>query len=195
MALGPWSSVAIPWFPVKSFPKIKGVKAHSITLKPTQPFSAHAIFLEYRNSKGHVVDPEIYPRKDELYMCGVSEIGVELPPDASEVVPSEGACEKIYNWAKTVVPTLVSAQLDKQQACYLPQASDGVPVIGPVPGVEGACKYRNDIELTSLVVATGHTCWGILNGPATGLVMSEMILDGAAKSVDCKAFSVSRLKK
>mmetsp|Transcript_470 Transcript_470/g.661 ORF Transcript_470/g.661 Transcript_470/m.661 type:complete len:373 (+) Transcript_470:21-1139(+) len=183
MALGPWSAVAIPWFPAKSFPSIKGVKAHSITLRPTEPFTAHAIFLDYRTSTGKSYDPEIYPRKDEVYMCGVSEIGTDLPSDASKVVPSEGACETIYNWAKTVAPSLASLEIDKRQACFLPHAADGLPVIGPVPGVQGA------------FVATGHTCWGILNGPATGVVVSEMILDGEAKSVDCSPFSVTRFKK
>ena len=27
-------------------------------------------------------------------------------------------------------------------------------------------------------VATGHTCWGILNGPATGQGMAELMLNG-----------------
>ena len=28
--------------------------------------------------------------------------------------------------------------VEKQQACFLPQSADGVPVIGKVPNVEGA---------------------------------------------------------
>lgn len=52
------------------------------------------------------------------------------------------------------------------QACYLPTTPDGLPLIGEVPGLSG------------VFLATGHSCWGILNGPATGLMVSEMILDG-----------------
>jgi len=55
-----------------------------------------------------------------------------------------------------------------------------VPVIGAVPGVPGA------------LVASGGGCWGILCGPATGLALSELLLDGAAASVDLTPFSPQR---
>ena len=60
------------------------------------------------------------------------------------------------------------------QACYLPTTMDGIPVIGPVPGVKGA------------FVASGHGCWGILNGPATGEAVAELLVDGEAKSLDLR---------
>jgi glycine/D-amino acid oxidase-like deaminating enzyme len=47
-----------------------------------------------------------------------------------------------------------------------------LPLIGPVPGVKGA------------YVATGHSVWGILNAPATGEAMAELIIDGSARTVD-----------
>jgi glycine/D-amino acid oxidase-like deaminating enzyme len=56
------------------------------------------------------------------------------------------------------------------QACYLPNSSDGLPLIGEYPGISG------------LYVGTGHSCWGILNSPATGLMLSELILD---KQIQC----------
>lgn len=68
----------------------------------------------------------------------------------------------------------------KQQACYLPISPDGIPMIGPVPGVDGA------------FIATGHSCWGILNGPATGLLISELIVDGKAHSLDIASFDPAR---
>ena len=43
---------------------------------------------------------------------------------------------------------------------------DGLPLIGPVPGVAGA------------FVATGHGPWGMLNAPATGRALAELIVDG-----------------
>ena len=30
----------------------------------------------------------------------------------------------------------------------------------------------------------GHSCWGILNGPATGKALAEMIATGASQCVD-----------
>lgn len=54
-------------------------------------------------------------------------------------------------------------------------------VFGPVPGVPGA------------FVATGHSVWGILNAPATGEAMAELIADGASRSVDLSPFDPGRL--
>ena len=55
-----------------------------------------------------------------------------------------------------------------------------MPLIGPIPDVEGA------------FIASAHNCWGMLNAPATGLVMSELLADGAASSVDIRPFDVAR---
>ena len=54
-------------------------------------------------------------------------------------------------------------------------------LIGAVPGIDGA------------YVATGHSVWGMLNAPATGEAMSELILDGAAHHVDLAPFAPGRL--
>ena len=59
---------------------------------------------------------------------------------------------------------------------------DFLPLIGRVPGADGA------------YVATGHNVWGILNAPATGEAMAELIADGAARSVDLSPFSPARLR-
>jgi glycine/D-amino acid oxidase-like deaminating enzyme len=56
-----------------------------------------------------------------------------------------------------------------------------LPLIGAVPGIEGA------------YVATGHSVWGMLNAPATGEAMSELILDGEARRVDLSPFAPGRL--
>ena len=57
----------------------------------------------------------------------------------------------------------------RRQACYRPVTDDGLPLIGRVPGMAGA------------YVATGHGPWGMLNAPATGLAMAELIVDGAGR--------------
>ena len=61
-----------------------------------------------------------------------------------------------------------------------PDHPDGLPLIGRVPGVAGA-------------YATGHSVWGILNAPATGEAMAELIVDGVAHKVDLRPFDPSRL--
>src|SRR5207237_8632242 len=83
--------------------------------------------------------------------------------------------------AGRVSTTLARARITRRQACYRPVADDGLPLIGRVPGVAGA------------YVATGHGPWGILNAPATGLALAELITDGAASSVDLRPFDPARL--
>ena len=59
---------------------------------------------------------------------------------------------------------------------------DGLPLIGAIPGAPGA------------YVATGHSVWGILNAPATGEAVAELILDGATRAVDLSSFDPARLE-
>jgi glycine/D-amino acid oxidase-like deaminating enzyme len=68
-----------------------------------------------------------------------------------------------------------------RQACFRPVTRDGLPLIGRVGGLANA------------YVATGHSVWGILNAPATGEAMAELLLDGAAHSVDLSPFAPGRL--
>ena len=65
---------------------------------------------------------------------------------------------------RTVTLTLTSTIAHHhEQACHLPFATDGVPVIGGVGGVRGA------------FVATGAGCGGILMGPMTGMAMAVTV--------------------
>ena len=66
-----------------------------------------------------------------------------------------------------------------KQSCYLPTTDNGIPLIGEVPGVKGA------------FIAAGHGCWGILNGPATGEAIAELLVEGEVKHVDLKRFQFS----
>ena len=46
--------------------------------------------------------------------------------------------------------------------------------------------------MTGAYVATGHGPWGMLNAPATGLALAELIVDGRAQSVDLVPFDPAR---
>ena len=43
-------------------------------------------------------------------------------------------------------------------------------------------------------MATGHNVWGILNAPATGEALAELIADGVARSTDLTPFDPMRLQ-
>ena len=97
------------------------------------------------------------------------------------VAPDPGAIERLETMCSALSPVLASAKILARQACYRPITRDGLPLIGRVPGVAGA------------YIATGHSVWGILNAPATGEAMAELIVDGAAQTVDLAAFDPGRL--
>jgi glycine/D-amino acid oxidase-like deaminating enzyme len=48
--------------------------------------------------------------------------------------------------------------------------------------------------MPGLLVAAGHTCWGIQNGPGTGKLMSEFVFDGAATSADVEQLDPRKFK-
>ena len=58
---------------------------------------------------------------------------------------------------------------------------------GLTENTAGKASVLNECEFA------GHSCWGILNGPATGLVMAELIAEGTASSIDIRRLDPQRL--
>ncbi len=178
IAMGPWSNAAAKWLPL---PPVGGAKSQSITLHPTDLIPAHALFVEYQTKQGQQHAPEIFARPDgEVYICGMSD-DTPVPTSADRVAPNSLACDALHGMAANLSSALASAKRTRNQACYRPICADGLPLLGQVPGVRGA------------FVATGHNCWGILNAPASGLAMTELIVDGRANTVDLSPFDPRRL--
>jgi glycine/D-amino acid oxidase-like deaminating enzyme len=177
IAMGPWSGQAAAWLPL---PPVWGLKGHSITLQPTTPVPAQALFVDYTTATGARLAPEVYPRPDgEVYLCGLSE-EVALPERPELVQPRPDAGPFLQQIAGTLSSSLAGLVPQRVQACYRPVTADGLPFLGQVPEVTGA------------YVATGHSCWGILNAPASGLAMAELLVDGHAHSVDLTPFTPQR---
>ena len=114
------------------------------------------------------------------WVCAISTLG-PVPVDPAEVAPDAGAHARLEAMCRTLSPALAAAPIKTRQACFRPVTADGLPLIGAVPGVE------------DVYVATGHSVWGMLNAPATGEAMSELILTGAARCVDLAPFAPGRL--
>jgi glycine/D-amino acid oxidase-like deaminating enzyme len=178
IAMGPWSVLAAEWLPL---PAVFGLKGHSLVFDTGTGLSADALFIEYREATGAVQTPEVFPRTDgTTYVCGIS-CESPLPIDPADVAPDPGAIERLQRMCDELSPAFASAKVLARQACYRPITRDGLPLIGRVPGVEGA------------YIATGHSVWGILNAPATGEAMAELIVDGAAHTLDLFPFDPARL--
>ena len=149
LCMGPWSGAGLSMFGVDEC-LVDGHRAHSITLQLQQEdrdsIDNTALFLSSLKS------PEIYPRPDNtVYMCGgCSSDHESLPADPAQVRVDESACHQIKETAGHVSDALARVSQYTCSACYLPHSVDGVPLIGHVSHVSG------------LLVAAGHSCWGIL---------------------------------
>ena len=75
---------------------------------------------------------------------------------------SERARACLVASAASVSSALDGAAVLRETACYVPVASTGTIVAGAL------CD--------GVLVGAGHSCWGILNGPATGQGLAELIL-------------------
>ena len=190
IAMGPWSKQSFEWFPrCKCLKHITGSKANSIVIQPdfggnddekkendaVQSLDGQ-LFLLHVNANGKLLDIDVYPRPDgSVYSCCISK-QVKLPDDPSHILHEESDSQKLFGALKELSEYTKNAKLVTKQACYLPSALDGVPLIGQITG------YKN------AYIGAGHTCWGILNGPATGLLLTELIVDGKVSSVKQSEF-------
>lgn len=78
------------------------------------------------------------------------------------------------------IPILEEAEINRGWAGHYCTTPDHLPVLGPVPGVEG------------FLSAGGFSGHGFMHAPATGLLMSEWVLDGAPQTIDVSSLSIER---
>ena len=179
IAMGPWSILACRWLPL---PGVFGIKGHSIVYR-FEPDSAAALFVEVETEEGEVENPEVVPRMDgTTYVCGLSSQAL-LPVDPATVSSDAGAIEQLKELTASFSPALAQAPVLASQACHRPVTEDDLPLIGAVAAVGGA------------YVATGHGVWGMLNGPATGQAMANLIVDGSTPHVDLTPFDPGRMPR
>jgi glycine/D-amino acid oxidase-like deaminating enzyme len=179
IAMGPWSARAAGWL---ALPAVHGLKGHSVVVRDAGSATAHALFVQAELSDGSVEAPEVFPRPDgTVYVCGLP--GEEaLPDDPAEVATHDRATARLLETIRTFAPALAEAEIVAAGACYRPVIRDGLPLLGRVPGADGA------------YVATGHSVWGMLNAPASGEAMAELITEGGARSVGLAPFDPARLR-
>ena len=122
------------------------------------------------------VSPEIYARpNNELYACGEGDQTVPLPETSDQVEVDDSRCQDIVDYCASFSDEMRDGEVLVRQACYLPQVEyGGGPLVGPT-------------RTRGVWLASGHTCWGIQNGPATGKLMSEFIFEGKARSANCSS--------
>ncbi|TWA89065.1 NAD(P)/FAD-dependent oxidoreductase [Bradyrhizobium stylosanthis] len=178
IAMGPWSLLAAQWM---SLPAVYGQRSPSIVYDTAADVPADALFLEYEED-GSAISIEVFPRADgSTHITALSDIA-PLPLDPAAVTPDLDAIARLQTMSERLSPLFRPERIIAQQACFRPVTQDGLPLIGKVPRSEG------------LFVATGHNVWGILNAPATGEALAELIAEGATREVDLAPFDPARLR-
>ena len=174
VALGPWTGRFLRTCGISGpAAGVGGRRAHSIVVSPVPSTSTplpgpECIFSRVTQNGGELgaatTEPEVYPRPDgTVYVCGAGD-GEALPASAEGAcVPDPAAIAALTADAAAVSPALAGGEVTSS-ACYLPVTPSGLPVVGPLGG--------------GLWVAAGHSCWGILTGPATGRALAAWVVEG-----------------
>jgi glycine/D-amino acid oxidase-like deaminating enzyme len=178
VAMGPWSVIAAKWM---SLPAVFGQRSPSLVYDTGTDVPADALFLDYHEDSGAVVTIEVFPRAKGNTLVTAYSDQAPLPFDPAAVAPEPSEIDRLQAICKRLSPKFRAEKIIARQACFRPVTQDGLPLIGKVPSVERA------------YVATGHNVWGILNAPATGEALAELIADGIARSTDLTPFDPIRL--
>ncbi|KAJ2994117.1 hypothetical protein HDV02_001854 [Globomyces sp. JEL0801] len=165
---GPWTPTLLKEIDISS------EKVHSIIVKVSKdlPLDPVAIFGEISISRKEV---EIYPRMDEIYVCG--DVGFvdksSLPETSNQISINNDIIQELKGFVDSVSTVTKGLAITKSQACYVPFADH--PILSKVTD----CLH----------VASGHGVWGILLAPGTAKLMTELLLYGECKSLDLTPFS------
>jgi len=133
---------------------------------PVRPLKGQSMRLAYSGAplgyhiggfaKGHLIH-----RGDGLFSAGSTEEEAGFDDR-----PTEAGRHEVLEWAQSVMPCLEEARVVQHLAGLRPLSRDGLPIIGPVPGLDGA------------YLATGHGRKGIHLSFVTGRIIADPVLRG-----------------
>jgi glycine/D-amino acid oxidase-like deaminating enzyme len=151
IAAGPWTGAASAWLDVPL---------------PVEPLKGEILRMQMpgRPLSFDVVAPGIslFARPDgQVWLASTQERA------GFDTSPTEAGYQQLYGNAVALMPAVKDATLIQQTVCLRPLSPDDLPILGPVPGVEGA------------YVATGGGTKGILLAPAMGRAVSDLIVKGS----------------
>jgi glycine oxidase len=117
----------------------------------------------------------LVPRTDGRVLVGSTDEDVGFNKRTTAM-----AIADLLTLAVRLVPDLGAAQVERCWAGLRPGSPDGLPFLGPIPGIE------------NLFVAAGHFRAGIQLSPITGLIMKQLLL-GESLTRPLDAFRIDRL--
>ncbi len=178
IAMGPWSLLAAGWM---TLPVIFGQRSPSLVYDTGSDVPAHALFLEYQEEEEGALTIEVFPRADGSTHVVAFSGQQPLPLDPTVITAEADEITRLMAICERLSPAFREKRIIARQACFRPMTQDGLPLIGKVAGSEG------------VYVATGHNVWGILNAPATGEALADLIA-GHRPRVNLSSFDPRRLR-
>ena len=166
LALGPWSAEASDWIGVPI--DVRPVKGQILRLQAAGPP------VECSVGWGHNYATT---KTDGLLWAGTTEEEAGFDEESTHAARDEIGAALVK-----MLPAMADAQVVYQTACLRPVASDGLLVLGRVPGLD------------HVYVATGGARKGILYGPAVGHAIADLVL-GRDTRVALDAFVPGRFAR
>jgi glycine oxidase len=163
LALGPWSAEASSWLDLPI--EVRPLKGQILRLQAPGPPVACSVGWGHNYAT---------TKPDGLLWAGTTE---EEAGFDEETTPE--ARDEIGDALVKMLPVMAEAQVVHQTACLRPVASDGLLLLGRVPGLDG------------VYMATGAGRKGILLGPAMARAVADLIQTGKT-ALALEAFAPGR---
>ncbi|HXJ81272.1 MAG TPA: FAD-dependent oxidoreductase [Candidatus Methylomirabilis sp.] len=166
LALGPWSGETSAWLRVPI--DVRPLKGQILRLRAPGPPVPCSVGWGHNYAT---------TKPDGLLWAGTTE---EEAGFDEETTPA--ARDEIGAALVRMLPAMADAQLVYQTACLRPLASDGLLLLGRVPGFD------------QVYMATGAGRKGILLGPSMGRAIADLIVTGSTK-IALDAFAPGRFAR
>jgi glycine oxidase len=163
LALGPWSGDIAAWIDTPI--EVRPLKGQILRLKAPGPPVTCSVGWGHNYAT---------TKTDGLLWAGTTEEEAGFNEESTTAARDEIGAALV-----TMLPGMADAEVVYQTACLRPLASDGLLVLGPVPGLD------------DVYVATGAGRKGILFGPAMGRAIADLILTGRTP-IALEAFAPGR---
>ncbi len=150
LALGPWSGEISAWIDMPI--EVRPLKGQILRLQAPGPPVTCSVGWGHNYAT---------TKTDGLLWAGTTEEEAGFDEESTPAARDEIGAALVR-----MLPCMVDAQVAHQTACLRPLVSDGLLLLGLVPGLE------------HVYVATGAGRKGILFGPAMGRAIADLILTG-----------------